>query len=81
MVKKSEKRSRQSDLEDSRGSTESTNNISKLDKILEIVEATKNDVLEIKMEIVDNKHPLASTITHMTFFGPFFRKNIRLHKN
>ena len=55
MVKKSEKRSRQSDLEDTRGSTESTNNISKLDKILEIIEATKNDVLEIKMEIVDIK--------------------------
>ena len=55
MVNKSGKRSRQSDLEDSRGSTESTNNISKLDKILEMVGATKNDVLEIKFEIVDIK--------------------------
>ena len=58
MVKKSGKRSNQSDLEDSRGSTESTNNISKLNKILEIVGTTKNDVLEIKLEIVDIKSGL-----------------------
>ena len=58
MIKKSGKRSRQSDLEDSRGSTESTNNISKVDKILEIVKAIKNDDLELKMEIVDIKSGL-----------------------
>ena len=60
MIKKSGKRLRQCDLEDSRGSTESTNSISKLDKILEIVEAIKKYVLELKMEIVDIKSGLES---------------------
>ena len=73
MVNKSGKRSRQSDLEDSRGSTESTNNISKLDKILEMVGATKNDVLEIKFEIVDIKAGLQ--------FLKFSRGRSRITKN
>ena len=60
MVKKSGKRSRQRNLEDSRGSTESTNNISKLYEILEIIKATKNDVLEIIMEKVDINSGLKS---------------------
>jgi hypothetical protein len=60
MVKKSGKRSRQSDLDESRGSTESTDNVSKLDKILAIVEETKNDISEIKREISDIKSGLAS---------------------
>ena len=57
---KSGKRSRQSDFEDSRRSTESTNNISKCDKILEKVEATKIDVSEIRIEIINIKFSLES---------------------
>ena len=73
MVNKSGKWSRQSDLEDSKGSTESTNNVSKLNKIFEIVGATKNDVLEIKLEIVDIKSSLE--------FLKFSRGGSRITKN